>query len=155
MYLETSRCLIRPFSMDDAEALHLALSDPEIMRFIEPPFDLPKTQAFIRDTGLSTPPLTYALVWKETGTVIGHVIFHPYPGSQDWEMGWVIRKCCWSKGIAGEVSIALMDYARQQGIPGLIIECDPEQETTRHIAMKLGFQLIGEADGCLVFRFSL
>ena len=155
MYLETNRCLIRPFSLDDNEALHLCLSDPEVMRFIEPPFDLPKTRAFIRNAGLSTPPLVHALVWKATGDVIGHVIFHPYPGGNDWEMGWVIRRNCWGMGIASEVSIALIEHARQKGIPGLIIECDPAQEATRHIAMKLGFQPAGEADGCTVFKLSL
>ena len=155
MHLETKRCLIRPLSPDDAEALHLCLSDPEVMRHIEPPFDLPKTQAFLRDAGLATPPLVHALVWKATSDLIGHVIFHPYPGSEDWEMGWVIRRDFWGKGIASEVSLALMDHARQQGIPGLILECDPQQEATLHIAEKLGFRQIGEEDGCVVFKLWL
>ena len=155
MHLETKRCLIRPLSLDDAGALHLCLSDPEVMHFIEAPFDLPKTRAFIRDAGLATPPLVHALVWKATGDVIGHVIFHPYPGGKDWEMGWVIRRNCWGRGIASEVSLALMDFARQKGIPGLILECVPEQNATRHIAEKLGFQPIGEEDGCTVFRLPL
>lgn len=155
MYLETSRCLIRPLSLDDAEALHLSLSDPEVMHFIEPPFTLDKTRAFLQTAGLSSPPLVHALLWKSTGDVIGHVIFHPYQGCRDWEMGWIIRRNCWGMGIASEVSLALMDFARQQGIPGLIIECDPRQEATRHIAEKLGFQPIGEEDGCMVFKLWL
>ena len=155
MHLETKRCLIRPLSLDDAEALHLTLSDPEVMRHIEPPFDLPKTQAFLRTAVLSSPPLVHALLWKATSDLIGHVIFHPYPGSRDWELGWIIRRDSWGRGIASEVSAALVEFARQQGIPGLILECDPQQEASLHIAEKLGFQRICEEDGCTVFKLWL
>ena len=155
MHLETKRCLIRPLSLDDADALHLTLSDPEVMRHIEPPFDLPKTKAFLRDAGLATPPLVHALLCKSTADLIGHVICHPYQGCRDWEMGWVSRRDFWGRGIASEVSASLVEFARQHGIPGLILECDPEQNATRHIAEKLGFQPIGEEDGCMVFKLWL
>lgn len=155
MHLETKRCLIRPLSLDDAEALHLCLSDPEVMRHIEPPFTLDKTRGFLRTAGLSSPPLVHALLWKATDDLIGHVIFHPYPGSEDWEMGWVIRRDYWGRGIASEISAALVEFARQHGIPGLIIECDPQQEASLHIAEKLGFQPIGEENGCVVFKLWL
>ena len=37
MDLKTKRLLIRELDMTDADALHAILSDPDVMRFIEPP----------------------------------------------------------------------------------------------------------------------
>jgi RimJ/RimL family protein N-acetyltransferase len=39
MIVETSRLLLREFRRDDADALALVISDPEIMRFYPAPFD--------------------------------------------------------------------------------------------------------------------
>ena len=60
MEFETRRLLIRRFTEADAEALYVVLSDPEVMRYIEPPFSLEQTRAFLRDAGLCAPPLVYA-----------------------------------------------------------------------------------------------
>ena len=36
-----------------------------------------------------------------------------------------------------------------------VIECDPEQEVTKHIAKKYGFTFDEIFDGCEVYRLSL
>ena len=94
MELFTKRCVIRNFRPEDSEDLYNVLSDVEVMKYIEPVFDMEKTMDFIKYAGLCEPPLVYAVEFSETGRVIGHLIFHSYEKS-DYEIGWVINKKYW------------------------------------------------------------
>lgn len=155
MNIETSRCVIRNFTMDDAVDLYKVLSDEKVMEYIEPAFDMEQVKEFIKEAGLCEPTLVYALVWKENSEVIGHVIFHLYE-EDSYELGWIIRREYWSRGIAGEVTEALVEYAKGlDSIYSCVIECDPEQEASKRIARKYGFTYDGVDDGCDVYRLRL
>ena len=106
MRIETSRCIVRNFTMDDVEDLYKTLSDEKVMEYIEPAYGRERVKEFIKEAGLCEPPLVFALVWKETGEVIGQVIFHPYE-EDSYEIGWIIRREYWGKGIAGEINPAV------------------------------------------------
>lgn len=136
--LETARCTVRLFQPEDAAALHEVLSDPEVMRYIEPAYTLPQTREFIRTAGLCEPPLVYAIAEKATGAVIGHVIWHSYD-AQRYELGWVLRRDRWGRGLASELTAALITHARCAGIHALVLECAAEQTVTQHIAERFGF----------------
>ena len=151
MNLHTPRCVIRRFTEQDAADLFEVLSCDEVMQYIEPPFDLVQTRDFIKEAGLCEPPMVYALVWKANEKVIGHVIFHPYE-EDSYEIGWIIGKDHWGKGIASEVTTGLIEYAKTLKLRSCIIECDPMQAATIHIAQKHGFRYTGEDDGCSVYR---
>lgn len=151
MNLTTARCVIRDFLADDACDLYETLSDDAVMEYIEPTFSMEETKAFIEDAGMCEPPLVYALVWRETGKVIGHVIFHPYEEGS-CELGWIIHKAYWGKGIASEVTAGLLEYAKNLGAGSCVIECDPLQKASQHIALKYSFVYEGEDDGCSVYR---
>ena len=103
MYLKTERCTIRPMTVDDAEALHAVLSDAQVMRYIEPVFDRTRTETFIRETGMCMPPLVYAVVWNETGAVIGHAVFHGFDDS-GCEIGWILNREYWEMIVFGEMN---------------------------------------------------
>ena len=151
MNLETDRLTVRPFLPADEAALHEILSDPEVMRCIQPPFTPEQTHAFLRQAGLCTPPLVYALTLRETGTLIGHLIWHPY-GPNSYELGWVLRRDCWGQGIASELTEALITEARRLGISGIVLECTPEQAVSRQIAAKFGFRFEGGREGLETYR---
>lgn len=153
MELTTARCAIRVFSPEDAPQLHQTLSDAEVMVYIEPPFTPEQTKAFIAEAGLCDPPRVYALTLKETGSMIGHVIFHRYE-EDSYEIGWILNRSVWGMGIASEVTAALAEHARNLGVASCVIECDPRQAASRRIAEKYGFLLDGEDDGCEVYRLS-
>ena len=78
---------IRRMRESDADALFRLLSDPEVMRCLEPPFDRAQTEAFLRDAGLAEPPRIYAA--EDGGRFLGYVILHPY-GPDSLELGWVL-----------------------------------------------------------------
>lgn len=52
---------IRPMERTDISALHSLLSDEAVMRYIEPPFTLEQTKAFLEEAGLGAEPLIYAV----------------------------------------------------------------------------------------------
>lgn len=154
MQLQTLRTFIRPFRPTDTADLYKVLSNAEVMQFVEPAFSFEKTEAFIRDHGLCYPPRIYALEDRASSTVVGHVIFHPYD-EESYELGWILHKAYWGKGLASEITEALIQYAKQQKIQQLILECDKEQTATKHIADKFGFRLIGMEESREIYRLIL
>lgn len=79
--ITTKRCILRRMSLEDAQDLYGVLSDGEVMKYIEPPFDMAGMLEFIKSAGLCEPPLVLAVEWRENGRVIGHAVFHPYDKS--------------------------------------------------------------------------
>ena len=48
---------IRRLRPSDAEALYRILSDQQVMRYLEPPYDRLQTEQFLREAGLAVQPL--------------------------------------------------------------------------------------------------
>ena len=147
MHWQTERLRVEPFRPEDWEALYPILSDPEVMRHIEPPFTPEQTRAFLREAG----ELVYAVRLGEN--LAGQLIFHPL--GADWELGWILGRQFWGRGLASELTAGAIEYAREQNIPGLVIEFDPEQAASRRIAQNCGFQYRGLEDGLEVWRLAL
>ncbi len=149
--IRTNRLRVRRFSPADAENLYKLLSDGDVMRYLEPPFDRERSDAFLRDAGLCDPPLVYAV--EDGGGFAGYVIFHPYD-ENSYELGWVLAKSCWHRGYALELTEALIDRARGR-TRRLVIECSPHQRATAKIARRCGFEYAGFADGCDLYRLEI
>ena len=139
---------IRKIQPGDADALYRLLSDPAVMRYLEPPFDRAQTEDFLRRAGLAEPPLVYAA--EENGDFIGYVIYHAYD-EQSVEIGWVLLPEYWGRGYASALTERLIDRARQEQ-KSVVIECAPAQEATKRIAVKKGFRACGNCDGLAVYR---
>ncbi len=149
--METERLRIRALRAEDAEALYAVLSDAAVMRFIEAPFTLRQTADFIARVNAASPPLARAVIWKESGALIGQLIYHPYD-SESWELGWILHREFWGRGIAGELTAAVIEDAERKKIPELVIECDPAQSVTRRLAEKHGFRYTGREGGLAVYH---
>lgn len=123
---------IRNMRPGDADALYRLLSDPEVMRYLEPPYDRVQAEAFLHHAGLSEPPLVYAV--EENGSFIGYVIYHAYD-AESVEIGWVLLPEYWGRGYASALTDRLIDRARQAQ-KSVVLECAPAQAATRRIALK-------------------
>ena len=151
MDLKTQRLSIRPFTMEDTDALFSILSDPAVMCFIEPPYTRSQTAAFITDQLRAEVPQAYALTENDTGRLIGHIIWHPYD-TEAYELGWILSKEHWGKGYATEVTQALLDIVRRE-LRDIVIQCTPEQTAAAKIAESNGFFFLGVENGLQVHRF--
>ena len=141
---------IRRMRSGDADELYRLLSDPLVMRYLEPPYDRAQTEAFLRYAGLAAQPLVYAV--EEDKSFIGYVIYHAYD-EDSMEIGWVLFPEYWGRGYASALTDRLICLARQEG-KGVVIECATEQAATVHLAVKKGFRYCGMADGLAVYRLA-
>lgn len=147
MRIETERLIVRRLREDDRAALFAVLSDPEVMRYIEPPFTVEQTQAFLQRAGMCEPPLIYGVVWKETGGLIGHLIWHPWDETA-MELGWILSRDFWGRGIAKELTSAMLARTDRD----VVLECSPSQAVTRRIAEAYGFSTVSANTECTIFR---
>ena len=142
-----SALTVRRMTDLDMEPLYMLLSDPKVMRFLEPPYTREQVSAFLRK-GLSEKPPVYTV--EASGSFAGYVIYHPYDGNSI-EIGWVLLPEYWGKGYASGLTKQMIDKAAGEG-KTLVIECDPQQEVTKHIARKFGFSWAESSDGLDVYR---
>ena len=140
--------LIRRMVREDLDGLYRLLSDPEVMRFLEPEFSRKRTEEFLLKAGLSDPPAVYTV--EDEGRFIGYVIYHGYDESS-MEIGWVLLPEYWGRGIASELTGQLVSMAAAEG-RDVVIECVPQQEATRRIARRYGFVCDGQEGDLLVYR---
>ena len=119
---------IRNMRPGDADALYRLLSDPEVMRYLEPPYDRVQAEAFLHHAGLSEPPLVYAV--EENGSFIGYVIYHAYD-AESVEIGWVLLPEYWGRGYASALTDRLIDRARQAQ-KSVVLECAPAHSLFGH-----------------------
>lgn len=156
----SDRLTVRRMKLSDLDELYSLISNPEVMRYIEPPYSHAHTEKFLREAGLSEPPLIYAVDKKEglqnnactvsaESRFIGYVIYHSY-NRDGIEIGWLLKPEEWHKGYAGELTGMLLDMAAGSAAYA-VIECSPQQEITKRIALKSGFVYSGMTDGCEVF----
>ena len=111
MYLETDRMILRDFTINDLNDLHEIFGDAEVMRNTEPPYDREKTERFLTDFCIKRQPKGgFAAVLKETGKVIGYVLFKAIDEPEVYEIGWIFNKSYWRKGYAFEICAELTRY---------------------------------------------
>ena len=140
---------VRRFREEDLPELAVLLADPEVMRWLEPPFNRAQAERFLEQAGLSEPPLIYAAE-NMAGEFLGYAIYHDYD-EYSRELGWVLKPAFWHKGYADEMTDLLAALARREG-KDAVVECVPEQTASAHIARRHGFSHEGRADSCDVYR---
>ena len=148
----TERLKIRKFTNNDLRDLYNLLSDEDVMEFIEAPFSWEKTANFLNSVALIDSPLIYA-VEDFNQKFIGYVIFHEYD-EDSFELGWILNKRYWGKGYANDLTKVFIERSSEIG-KNLVIECDSNQEISKHIALKNDFEFLGESYGCSVFKRKL
>ena len=111
MYLETERLALGEFTMDDLPALWDIFRDGETMEHMAP-MTRAGTEGLLRSFCLErTPPGAFAARLREGGALAGWLLFNQVDAPGIYELGWVLRRDCWGKGLAGEASRALLAHA--------------------------------------------
>lgn len=143
---------IREFEKSDLDNLFKTLSDPDVMTYIEDPYTEEETKALLDDV-LESEERSIHAAEDDNGNYVGYVIFHQYE-EDSYELGWLLNKSEWGKGYASRLTEMMIEEARKKGM-NAVIECDPEQAVTIHIAEKFGFKFDEVYDGCNVYRLKL
>ncbi len=107
--IETSRLILRDFTMNDAKDLHEIFGDHETMKHCEPAYDFEKTKDFLKSFCIDRRG-AIAAVDKQHQKVMGYILFNEFdPGV--YEMGWIFNRSHWRQGYAYEACKAVIDAA--------------------------------------------
>jgi [ribosomal protein S5]-alanine N-acetyltransferase len=148
--LETTRLVLREFTMDDLDAIAEIRSDPEVMRFVGPGEARPRprddSRALIQWILGRYEAQGYGL-WalmaqgENGGRAMGFcgLLDQNVEGRPELEIAYTLGRSFWGKGFATEAAIAVRDHA--VGILGrtrLISLIYPENVASIRVAAKVG-----------------
>lgn len=147
MRLETTRLILREFTLDDLEAFAYLMSDPEVMRFsLKGPLKGKEQareylQKLILDHYAKHGYGVYALIYKEDNCLIGYagLISQNIDRVMQTELGYRLLPKYWGKGLATEACLAICQYAFNQiDIDHLISIIDPKNIRSVEVAKRIG-----------------
>ena len=141
--LETARLRLRPRSPDDAEALHPAFADPDLMRWwSSAPHDtVEQTRA---DLARTAPEWrSWAITLKGDDRAIGFVAAGEKRQGNVSEIGYMLLRAHWGGGVAAEAVSAVIDQLFAEGQRRVFADTDPDNAASRGLLERLGFRLEG------------
>ncbi len=148
--LTTQRLTLRCMTMDDLDFIHSMLSDPETMRFYPSTYDRDGAKAWVqrnldryKESGLGL----WLVSVGESGTPVGQVgvLHQTVEGKVLLEVGYMIHRNFWRKGIAYEAASACRDYAFEtQNADAVHSLIRPVNIPSQGVARKLGMSPLPE-----------
>ena len=115
--LETNRLLLRPLTLDDAQAVFEWVSDEQVARYmvyntyenIEQVFDWLTS---IQNDAEESSEYHFGFVRKSDGKLIGSGSIGPASARDGfWSFGYNFRRDCWGMGYAAEAARAMIQFA--------------------------------------------
>ncbi len=150
--LETERLILRGFREQDLDAYAEMNADPEVTRYIGNGQTLTRAEAWrnmammlghwqLRGYGM------WAVEERQSGETIARIGCWEPEGWPGFEIGWMVRRAYWGRGLATEGARAAMDYAfRELQRSRVISLIRPENAPSRRVAEKLGQKLEGTTE---------
>lgn len=141
--LVTDRLILRKFTPDDLEALHLILSDEEVNVFLPwfPMKCLDETKTFYEsryaEKYRQPRAYAYALCLKEDNIPIGYIAVDT---KEPYELGYGLRKEFWDRGIMTEAVKAVIAKVREDGIPYITATHDAKNPRSGRVMQKAGMK---------------
>ena len=148
--LLTERLILRRLIQDDFADLYDMLHDSDVMYAWEHTFNETQVQEWIdcqfgryEQTGVGV----FVAIEKETSKIVGQfgLVWEDIEGEKVLELVYMLKKDYVGKGFAVEGSKACLDYAfNEMGVDKIYAPIRPENQSSRKVAEKLGFNVRGE-----------
>jgi len=137
----TARLLLRPIEAADWPEIHRYMSDPEVTAWLpEGLLDEAAAQAFAARHA-SDEAEALAVLSRDGGEFVGHMVFHPWFGARTHEVGWVIARPHQGRGYATEAAQALLAHAFETlRCHRVIATCQPQNPASWRVMEKLGMR---------------
>lgn len=144
--LETKRLILRTWTLDDAPELFEICGDAEVMRYIGTgkPYEtieqadefLHWATAYQKENGFCR----WAVLHKEKLEIIGSCGFARPHGTEEIELGYLLARKFWGKGLATEATGACLNYGFGKfGFREIIALTDLENVASQRVLEKIGF----------------
>jgi RimJ/RimL family protein N-acetyltransferase len=102
-------------------------------------------QAQLRADPSELPWLYRAAVHRETGEVVARCGFHAPPdASGTVEIGYRVQPAWRRQGLAGELAVGMLDFARAHGARRCVASTTPDNLASQAVIARLGFVRTGE-----------
>jgi ribosomal-protein-alanine N-acetyltransferase len=149
--LETRRLRLRPLRGDDAEALHEAYADPQVMHqwSLPPSADLSETRERLAWSLKADPQAHagWALVQPATDRLIGLINYHHREARhRRLEIGYLLARAHWGQGLMREAMAAVLDHCFGSfSVHRVEAMVAPDNMASRQLLQSLGFVCESEA----------
>jgi GrpB-like predicted nucleotidyltransferase (UPF0157 family)/RimJ/RimL family protein N-acetyltransferase len=146
--IETERLLLRSKTLDDLDAMHELLGDPDVAAWLQgQPFDRDETrERLLRNMRLERQLgfAMWAVVERSSGKVIGHCGLQHLDGGPEVEVGWALVPSRWGRGYATEAARASVARGFEQlGLEEIVAVTRPDNARSRRVMEKLGMTYEG------------
>jgi [ribosomal protein S5]-alanine N-acetyltransferase len=150
--IETERLVLRPWKIEDAEALLKYASDRRVADAgLWPVHKSIEDSLMVLEKMFIPCPMIYAIVLKETGEPVGSIGLVPigkenYKASaSDREVGYWIGYAYWGRGLMTEALKAFVGCCKEDGtIESLVITTTQTNAGSQGVAEKCGFEKVGD-----------
>jgi [ribosomal protein S5]-alanine N-acetyltransferase len=146
---EMARLRLRPAVLDDASIMFATWArDPEVSRYVTwPPHrSVDDRRDFLRygaDGRAKSGPFNWAIVLREDHRLIGTVELRPQ--SHRVELGYVLARAYWGRGLMSEAVRVLVDWALDQpDIHRVWAVCDADNPASARVLEKAGLEREGK-----------
>ena len=146
--IETERLVLRIPSLADAEAIFNSYAqDESVLRYLIwlPHQNIQETEAFLADCVVAwknTSRFPYVIILRDSDEVIGMIEIRLNDFKAD--VGYVVSRQHWGKGVATEALRSLVDWAlRQPAIFRVWALCDVDNPASARVLEKVGMQREG------------
>lgn len=139
--LMTKRLILRQFTLQDAEALFLILSDKEVNTYLPmfPLETLEEAQIYLKEHYLEKYKLPdgyhYAVCLKTDNIPIGYLNIGD---DESHDLGYGLRREFWHKGIITEAGKAVVEQLKGSGLPYITATHDINNPRSGEVMKKLG-----------------
>jgi RimJ/RimL family protein N-acetyltransferase len=142
---ESERLLMRPQAQADAEALHEAYGDTELMTWWSsaPHANVEETRAYLWDRTTPSEWRGWVMVERATGAVIGTLAAGQCRKAGVAEIGYLLIRRHWGRGYAREGVARLIDTLIAEGHRRIWADTDPDNAASNRLLEALGFTLEG------------
>ena len=148
--LDTERLRLRALVDADIAALFSIFKDPEAMRYWTRPAmrDIAEAEALLRDIhdhAAAETLFQWGIARREDDLVIGTcTLFRIEADNRRAELGYILRRDHWGRGLAHEALTALVNHAfATGGLHRLEADIDPRNAGSIRSVVRLGFKLEG------------
>lgn len=150
--LNTRRLALRPFSLQDTDALYNILCEPGILQYFPNPASPPieKVRAQIEHQLDHWRRLNcgwWAVVIPHSDELLGWCGLQYLPETLETELGYLVKKSQWGKGYATETGKCSLEYGfKTLRVKSIVAIVHPENTASRRVIEKLGFHSARKAE---------
>ncbi|HAX70178.1 MAG TPA: GNAT family N-acetyltransferase [Anaerolineales bacterium] len=160
--LTTERMILRPFTMNDREALLAITQEPGIFQYFptKSAWGMEKVERSIQHQTNHWQTFRYgqmAVTLRETGQLMGWCGLEFLPDTNETEVGYLLGHAFWGKGYATEAARVCVEFGKSEiGLKEIIGLTDPLNVASQRVLEKCGLAFTRRQVyfGMEMFRFS-